>query len=61
MRSGTPWSAMLAAARGLGVTPSGFWRLSLREWRAIASPSNVTLSRASFEALASRFPDNQHE
>jgi len=48
---------MLAAACALGVTPASFWRLSLREWRAIVSPSHTALSRASFEALKARFPD----
>ena len=52
------WAAMLRAAAGLGVTPEAFWRLSLKEWRALtgreAAPS---LSRDGFEALAARWPD----
>ncbi len=55
----TPWRAMLAVAAQLGVPPAHFWRLSLREWRAIAAPEgHETLPRAAFEALAQRFPDN---
>ena len=54
------WAAMLRAAAGLGVTPEAFWRLSLKEWRALtgreAAPS---LSRDAFEALAARWPDGE--
>ena len=57
MSDRTPWPAMLAAACARGVTPVRFWRLSLREWRAIASSPNAALSRASFEAMVARFPD----
>jgi uncharacterized phage protein (TIGR02216 family) len=55
----TPWRALLAAAQRLGVTPAEFWRLSLREWRALAAPSaEAALTRAAFDALAARFPDS---
>ncbi|MEQ1493239.1 MAG: phage tail assembly chaperone, partial [Terricaulis sp.] len=45
---------MLAAAGALGVPPNQFWRLSLREWRAIAAPrtSGDPLQRAAFDRLA---------
>lgn len=54
----TPWRAMLATARCLGITPHFFWRLSLVEWRAlIASPAEA-LPRVAFDALSRRFPDS---
>ena len=54
----TPWPALLAAALRLGVAPAQFWRLSLKEWRALtASPASPALTRGAFEALARRFPD----
>jgi uncharacterized phage protein (TIGR02216 family) len=57
MREATPWRALLAAAAQLGVAPAAFWRLSLREWRAIAGAHVDALSREAFHALATRFPD----
>jgi hypothetical protein len=54
----TPWFAMLAAAQRIGVAPADFWRLSLKEWRAlIAPPPGAGMSRSAFEALAQQFPD----
>ncbi len=50
---------MLAAALRCGVTPAHFWRLSLSEWRALAAPaSDDVLTRATFTALARKFPDD---
>lgn len=48
---------MLALALRLGLPPAAFWRLSVREWRALASPAQAAMSRAAFEALAQKFPD----
>jgi uncharacterized phage protein (TIGR02216 family) len=46
------------AAIAFGLPPAVFWRLSLREWRAIAAPgASDALQRVSFDALAARFPD----
>jgi|CXWL01.1.fsa_nt_gi uncharacterized phage protein (TIGR02216 family) len=54
-----PWPAMIAAAVRLGVTPAHFWRLSLREWRALIAPvGEGALSRAAFSALAQMHPDD---
>ena len=40
------------------VPPHRFWRLSLREWRALTAPSGpAPLSRAEFEALFREHPD----
>jgi uncharacterized phage protein (TIGR02216 family) len=53
---------MLAAAARLGVAPDSFWRLSVREWRALSVPAAPErLSRAALEALAQRFPDVEHD
>lgn len=58
MNKPTPWRAWMSAAIALGLPPVAFWRLSLREWRAITAPgASDTLHRASFDALAARFPD----
>jgi len=58
MSKTTPWHGWLSLAIALGLTPAAFWRLSLREWRAIAAPDvSVALPRTAFEALAARFPD----
>jgi uncharacterized phage protein (TIGR02216 family) len=54
----TPWNAWLSAALGAGVAPAHFWRLSLKEWRALAAaPGAALLDRSGFEALAACFPD----
>ncbi|MBC7767543.1 MAG: phage tail assembly chaperone [Phycisphaerales bacterium] len=53
----TPWPALLAAAMRAGVAPRDFWRLSLKEWRALVAPTEAGLSRAAFEAMAQVFPD----
>ncbi|MCL4716120.1 MAG: phage tail assembly chaperone [Hyphomonadaceae bacterium] len=58
MAERTPWAGWLAVAIELGVAPAAFWRLSLREWRALVAPTDASLSRAAFEALARRFPDD---
>jgi len=58
MTERTPWGALLALGVQLGVAPAAFWRLSLREWRALTTPVNSQiLPRGAFEALAAQFPD----
>ncbi len=55
----SPWPALLRlAVLRLGLTPEGFWRLSLVEWRALidAAPA-VALNRAELDALARAWPD----
>jgi hypothetical protein len=55
-----PWSGWLRTAALLGVAPHNFWRLSLREWRALISENALdALSRPQFEALAKEFPDTE--
>jgi uncharacterized phage protein (TIGR02216 family) len=51
------WRGWLAAAAALGVAPRDFWRLSVKEWRALASPRAAALCRDELEALMRRFPD----
>jgi hypothetical protein len=48
---------MLSASVRIGLTPRAFWRLSLREWRALNARPDNTLNRAAFEALAATHPD----
>lgn len=59
----TPWRALLGAAIALGIAPREFWRLSLREWRALSAPLLRVggLARRDFEALSAQFPDIQHD
>ena len=54
----TPWAAMLALAAAMRVAPHRFWRLGLKEWRALVAPQPAaTLYLMTFERLAARFPD----
>jgi len=53
----TPWREMLALAMRLGVLPQAFWRLSLREWRALSAPVPAVMSRRALAALVEQFPD----
>jgi uncharacterized phage protein (TIGR02216 family) len=54
----TPWPQLLRlAAREFSIEPEAFWRLSLAEWRALTGGEAEGLSRAGFDALALRFPD----
>ncbi len=54
----TPWPAMLRLAVTLTITPEAFWRLSLKEWRALTGGGEVeVLTRAGLEALARAHPD----
>lgn len=53
----TPWPALLRAAAGMGIAPHAFWRLSLKEWRALMGGEGEVMPRAAFDELARRFPD----
>ncbi|MBL8548381.1 MAG: phage tail assembly chaperone [Hyphomonadaceae bacterium] len=51
-----PWRAWLALALSLGLAPEAFWRLSVREWRALTR-APAPLSRTDLEALMRAYPD----
>jgi uncharacterized phage protein (TIGR02216 family) len=59
MTAAARWAAWLQTAQRLGLAPPVFWRLSLREFRALAEPSAdaAPLARPQFQALAAAFPD----
>ena len=52
---------MLRAAARAGVTPTDFWRLSLKEWRLLAerSADGLPLGRRDFERMAEIWPDDR--
>lgn len=46
------------AAADLRVPPEAFWRLSLKEWRALTDGgASDALDRAALEALLGLYPD----
>ncbi|MGD9815051.1 MAG: phage tail assembly chaperone [Hyphomonadaceae bacterium] len=51
------WARMLRAAAMLGLSPECFWRLGVREWRALTARDADALRRTEFEALRRAFPD----
>ena len=51
------WPAALRLALRLGLTPDGFWQLSLAEWRALTGGNGPGLNRADLDALIKRYPD----
>lgn len=51
-----PWTAMLRAALAAGLMPRAFWRLSVREWRALTEHTDG-LDRTWLADLITRFPD----
>lgn len=58
----TPWPAMLRLAIGAWhIPPDAFWRLSLKEWRALTddAPVAVTLDRTDLAALIALYPDTR--
>ncbi|WP_454714502.1 phage tail assembly chaperone [Caulobacter segnis] len=54
------WGAPLRLALSLGLPPEAFWRLSLREWRALTeAPPTPVLTRTDLRALIARYPDEE--
>jgi len=53
----TPWGVWLKAAFSFGLAPEAFWRLSVKEWRALTCPNAAPFDRAALDALAAQFPD----
>ncbi len=54
------WDAAIRrAAIEFSLPPDRFWRLSLKEWRALAGDraTDLPLSRSDFEMLAADHPD----
>lgn len=47
----------LRAAISIGITPSEFWTLSVKEWRALAL-NNEGLKRDDFQELEKLFGEN---
>lgn len=55
-REATPWRSWLQAAGRAGIAPGEFWRLSMSEWRALASRQDSdAMTRREFDLLAVRF------
>ncbi|PVM78420.1 phage tail assembly chaperone [Caulobacter radicis] len=59
----SPWSEMLRrAAVAFSIPPAAFWRLSLKEWRALAGEgAGAALGRPDLVALMARFPDEMED
>ena len=58
------WSRQIRrASREFGIAPDAFWRLSLKEWRALTGqpPGLAPLSRADLETLIDAYPDTAPE
>lgn len=56
-----PWAEMMQAAARLGIGPQGFWQLSLKEWRMLASgPGQAApLGRQELEQMMRMWPDER--
>lgn len=56
----TPWAGLMQAALRLGVSPSEFWQLSLREWQLISGAKKASMfRRADLSRLICAFPDQE--
>lgn len=55
------WAEMLRAAALMGIAPAQFWKLSLREWRALTAPSGPALARKEFDLMMKTRPDERKE
>jgi uncharacterized phage protein (TIGR02216 family) len=61
MRERTPWARLLQLAQGLCVAPAAFWRLSVKEWRALVRREEHALARDALEAMMQAFPDTRDD
>lgn len=52
-----PWPDFLAAAPRLGLTPTQFWAVSVREWRALVGEGQG-LDPQGLSDLCAAFPDD---
>ncbi|MEM9842163.1 MAG: phage tail assembly chaperone [Pseudomonadota bacterium] len=48
---------MWRAALLVGIAPSDFWRLSVREWRWLSSSQPTSLSGVQLQSLMQEHPD----
>ena len=55
------WAEMLRAAALMGIAPAQFWKLSLREWRALTPPSGPALPRRQIDLMMKSPPDERTE
>lgn len=53
----TIFANAMRMANSIGISPSEFWALSLKEWRALVS-NNEGLKRADFQELEKLFGEN---
>jgi uncharacterized phage protein (TIGR02216 family) len=54
------WAQPLRLAVALGIAPEAFWRLSLKEWRALTqTPPAQVLTRTDLTSLIARYPDEE--
>jgi hypothetical protein len=54
----TDWAGYLQSALSLGISPTEFWALSLREWRMLAaSDAHISMQRSDLAELIASFPD----
>ncbi len=52
------WGAMLRAAVAMGISPEGFWRLSLKEWRMLTTPGGPRpMARGDLNEMMRAWPD----
>ncbi len=55
-----PWArVMQVGIGGLGLTPSEFWRSTLREISTASGTAHAPLHRPSLEQLMQQFPDQE--
>lgn len=52
-----PWGEMWRAALTIGVPPSEFWTLSVREWRWLSSSDRSELDPQALIKLMKEHPD----
>lgn len=56
MMQRTPWAQWIRAAARMGVSPEAFWRLSLKEWRALTTLGAAAnaMTRTTLDELMAR-------
>lgn len=51
------WGEMLRAAIAMGLSPTEFWSLSLKEWRWLAAGESSSLTSKELFDLMKEYPD----